>query len=333
MCGDNSGCKKKEEPVYQGRLVSYWIQQLRNENKDACKAAADALIQIGKPSVPALIEALQDKAEEVRIEAVKALGKIKDKKAGVSLAKTLIEEELGSNLQPIILLSLKEIGPDSQTTDFLIERLRLGNERESAKAALALGAMGGERAILVLLQRLSLDRAYNKAIEDKAIEEKSKQAYSFVTSIFRELAIHGMKIREENAIDIINILRKKSKGEAVTGGYLGYGYEMVSETLACSLLKEIGLSAVNPVGEMLRDDNEHLRFIAVVVLRLIGGEKTEAETVIYPLLIFALKDEAIQVRRMAADALNELSKKDFGDDQEKWEKWWEENKDKFIKKK
>lgn len=49
-------------------------------------------------------------------------------------------------------------------------------------------------------------------------------------------------------------------------------------------------------------------------------------------LISALKDEDRAVIVTASDALKNITGQDFGTDQEKWQKWWEENKEKFIKK-
>jgi hypothetical protein len=48
-------------------------------------------------------------------------------------------------------------------------------------------------------------------------------------------------------------------------------------------------------------------------------------------LIEALKDEDWGVRARAAEALREITGQDFGKDPEKWQKWWEKNKGRFIK--
>jgi len=51
--------------------------------------AADALVKIGKPAVDSLIAALKNKDPQVRYQAVKALGEIKDEKAATPLANLL----------------------------------------------------------------------------------------------------------------------------------------------------------------------------------------------------------------------------------------------------
>jgi hypothetical protein len=48
------------------------------------------------------------------------------------------------------------------------------------------------------------------------------------------------------------------------------------------------------------------------------------------LLIFALKDQDAGVRQAAAKSLQQITGQDFGEDQAKWNKYWEENKGTFI---
>ena len=52
------------------------IKLLGDDNQEVRKAAGDALVAMGKSSVPALIEALKDKRWDVRKAAIDALGKI-----------------------------------------------------------------------------------------------------------------------------------------------------------------------------------------------------------------------------------------------------------------
>ena len=50
-------------------------------------------------------------------------------------------------------------------------------------------------------------------------------------------------------------------------------------------------------------------------------------------IIIALNDEDQNVRVTAMAALSNITGEDFGLSQEKWQQWWERNKDKFIKEK
>jgi HEAT repeat protein len=275
----NHGCQQKEEPIYEGKSLSQWIQQLGDVREDA------------------------------RIKAATALGEIKDKGAAEPLAKAILKEELGSGPILAFMVALMKIGPDLKTTNFLAGKLQRGGEGEDAKAALALGAMGGEKAILVILQRLSLERAF----EEKTQKDNPR------TSGFRSLVILGMKMREDNAKDITEILRRQSRKEAVTGGYLDLGYEAVNPMLAMAVLKEIGPAAINPVTELLQDKDKRLRSIAVLILGVIGQEKKETASTICPHLVLRLKDG--EISKIVLSALEQISGKSFGENQEDWDKW------------
>ncbi len=49
------------------------------------------------------------------------------------------------------------------------------------------------------------------------------------------------------------------------------------------------------------------------------------------LLVSVLKHDDQNVRKKAAEALERITCKDFGQDSEKWQKWWKANKDSFGK--
>ncbi|MCK4830522.1 hypothetical protein KA005_83160 [bacterium] len=50
-------------------------------------------------------------------------------------------------------------------------------------------------------------------------------------------------------------------------------------------------------------------------------------------LIIAMKGKSYEVRNRIIWALSKITGQDFGEDQVKWQKWWEENKETFLKKK
>ncbi|NIO20797.1 MAG: hypothetical protein GTN76_08680 [Candidatus Aenigmarchaeota archaeon] len=81
--------------------------------------------------------------------------------------------------------------------------------------------------------------------------------------------------------------------------------------------------AVEPLIAALKDENSFVRFSVVEALGLIKDPRT-----VEP-LIAALKDEHSFVRFRAAWALGEITGKDFEQDTLKWQKWWEENKEKL----
>ena len=81
--------------------------------------------------------------------------------------------------------------------------------------------------------------------------------------------------------------------------------------------------AVGPLIAALKDTDAGVRGNAAWALRQIGDPRA-AEP-----LIAALKDIDRNVRLLAAGALAAITGVDYGEDAEKWQKWWEENKGKF----
>jgi HEAT repeat protein len=59
------------------------------------KEARLKLVHIGRPAVPALVEALADPKDQVRWEAAKALTEIRDPKAAPALVESLKDENFG----------------------------------------------------------------------------------------------------------------------------------------------------------------------------------------------------------------------------------------------
>ena len=91
-------------------------------------------------------------------------------------------------------------------------------------------------------------------------------------------------------------------------------------------LGKIGRPAVEPLIAALKDRNSDVRRYAAWALGEIGDAR-----VVVP-LIGALKDEDPWVREEATGALWLITEPYFGEeDPEKWSKWWEQNKESFLK--
>ena len=94
---------------------------------------------------------------------------------------------------------------------------------------------------------------------------------------------------------------------------------------ATKALGKIGEPAVEPlINALIYGDSGVQRRGAANALRQIGDARA-----VEP-LIAALKDEALPVRGKAADALESITKQDFGEDQAKWQQWWDENKNEIF---
>jgi len=83
--------------------------------------------------------------------------------------------------------------------------------------------------------------------------------------------------------------------------------------------------AVEPLISALKDSDWRVRQAAVIVL----GEIKDPRAV--EPLISALKDIDPNVRWPAAEALKKITGQDFGEDQRKWQEWWEKSKGRLQK--
>jgi len=90
-------------------------------------------------------------------------------------------------------------------------------------------------------------------------------------------------------------------------------------------LSRIGKPAVASLIVALKDKDWSRRSGASRTLGMIGDISA-----VEP-LIEALKDEIPDVRKIAAVALTKLTGQDFGQNDVKWLKWWEQNKGEFLK--
>lgn len=90
-------------------------------------------------------------------------------------------------------------------------------------------------------------------------------------------------------------------------------------------LSEIGQPAVAELIVALEDKGWDNRRDASKTLGTIGDVSA-----VEP-LIETLEDEVSDVKESAAAALTKLTGEDFGWDYEKWRKWWEHNKNQFLK--
>ena len=81
----------EEERVKDERVLEPLIGQLRNDEFN--ELATEALAEIGQPAVEKLVAALKDKDENVRKQAVIALGRIKDPTACDALIEMLKDKD------------------------------------------------------------------------------------------------------------------------------------------------------------------------------------------------------------------------------------------------
>ncbi len=119
---------------------------------DLRAGACDVLVRIGEPSVPALIDLLDEDDQDVRIAAASSLGKIASKKATLALLKSTHDVQA---VRQIAISSVCAIC-DPRSTDLLVDVLgHTSDDGEvRARSARALSVIGGPRAISALTDAL-----------------------------------------------------------------------------------------------------------------------------------------------------------------------------------
>jgi hypothetical protein len=159
-------------------------------------------------------------------------------------------------------------------------------------------------------------------VEEAGIDLKEKKIYKERISAIRGLSskdktIQNLSLRFLNAEgkDRIQVLVEalKDKDSVVRG--------IAAEALG--KLKDP--RAVEPLIGALKDEDWYVRKSAAEAL----GELRDPRAV--EPLIKALKDKDRNVRASAANALQKITGQNFGENPEKWQKWWEKNKRRFIK--
>ena len=78
------------------QTIDRLIRDLASDDDSKRIEARHSLVIIGRPAVPHLIGALEDKYDSTRSEAVKALAEIGGQEAAPGLAKALQDEEFGT---------------------------------------------------------------------------------------------------------------------------------------------------------------------------------------------------------------------------------------------
>ncbi|MHC4201263.1 MAG: HEAT repeat domain-containing protein [Planctomycetota bacterium] len=150
---------KAERPAARPDVVAL-IEKLGSEDKKEREAAGAALKRMGRPAVPALVEALRDKNSSLRGEAAQVLGWIgaDAKEAVPALARALKDVDYVSVLAAGALCKIGPAAKDAVPS--LIKALEDEYEELRTSAACALSAVGApaaEKAVPVLIRRLRDD--------------------------------------------------------------------------------------------------------------------------------------------------------------------------------
>ena len=268
------------------RVVYSLITALKDEDESVCKAAAEALVVIGRPSVGQLIVALRDKdVRRIAGDTLVAIG------------------------QPSVELLIGELRNRSRDTD----------TQAVANVLIAIGQPSVEPLVAVLP-----DYRRRKTMLDVLVKIGQPSAEPLIESLSRwdkdvqEAAVEALvSIGQPSVEPLIAYLEnyKRSLSSRIVAktlgriaderairslvevlGYRGFdNYKYASEALVT-----IGQPSVEPLIEALKDENLNLLKHAIEVLGKIGDERA-----VEPLVV-ALNHEDRYIRREAADALGKI---------------------------
>ena len=294
------------------------------------------IIEIGSPALPKLIDRLNDKDRWVRYYAAWTLGEIGDKKAKEALLK-LIENDTESKVMLGGTEALKKIGYAPNTikeelvyymagkqTESLVEMgavavvplIKVLNEginiEERAFAAKVLGDLRDERAVEPLIAASNcldcVDSKYYNVFDH----------YPVTVPAIESLGIIGDKRAVNHLIQFISPKKKCNatvwRACAVALGFLGgkqavepliqlLGETRYSDSAAHDALIKLGSSSVEPLINVLENQNDEKRKLATSALGNIGDKRA-----VLPISKL-LKDKQVDVRLNATKALAKLKDK------------------------
>ncbi|WP_414576388.1 HEAT repeat domain-containing protein [Anabaena sp. CCY 9402-a] len=251
--------------------VSYLLKTLYDQDPDVCKSAAESLGEIASDTaIPKLIEALENEVSDVRASIITSLGRIRSNVVVSELLKILINKNENYNVRLSAGLALGQVGSVDIMPD-LLQALFYENELEGyISIAVAIGKIGGELALVTLIQTL----------EDGDTDSRVKAVYT-LGEIGNKIAIPSLIQTLENEQNFVFIRSDAAKALGQIKSY----------------------NAIPALIKALDDSNATIRSSAAAALG-----KIASSTSIYA-LIQTIKDSNYNVRREAAYALGEIGDK------------------------
>lgn len=157
------------------------VEAIGEQNEALQKEATRALIKIGAPAVPALIDALESPSGDRRKYAARALGVMQDQRAEEPLIKRLSDSS--HDVTAAAALALGTAGTKAATAP-LVAALYSGHVTTRVNAAIALGQLDTKDAVGPLEKIMDTD-------EDPYVREWSARALENITG-------NRYKYRDEN---------------------------------------------------------------------------------------------------------------------------------------
>jgi HEAT repeat protein len=274
------------------RALGPLIEALNDNNRHVRWEIANALTEIGgRDAVETLIGILNDKKSDVRVKAAISLGKLKDSIALESLVAALNDLE----------------GDDKSWA-----AEALGELRDPRAIEPLIGALKDKVGIVRIISAEALAKIGRPALGHLLFALEDKNPYIRLGSA---RALGEMKALD--AIEPLINVALKDVDQSVQN-YAALALWEIKDPLGLSVI-------VMPLTRALNDEYWVVRSRAAIAL----GEIKDPYGV-EPLIDVMQNDKDPDVKKRAEIALEEITGKILGQDPEKWLKWWEENKDRFL---
>lgn len=295
------------------------IEALNNKKSSIRKRAAESLVEINDSSaVQPLIAALMDKNKDVRAYAASALGKIGNTRAVEPLIVALKDKSTWvRQFVPDALGDLK----DNRAVEPLIYTLKDKAWYVRENAIQALGELKDPRSVKPII--LSMKENNNRFGTTASFQWSAIEALTKIGKPTIEPLIDALKdddVRRDASITL-GLLKDTSAVESLIAIINDDIYSRSRAITSLVLIND--RRAVEPIIDLLKDKNEYVRSNSAEAL----GQFRDLRAV--EPLIAVLNDEYIFVNAAVANSLKEITDEDFGENQQKWKEWLNQNKEDF----
>jgi HEAT repeat protein len=281
------------------------IEALRDQNLLVRRSAAQILVRIGSPAIPALVKALKNSG--VRVRAAYTLGNIRAEAKAATPQLILLLKDFDVDVRLSATYALKNIGAEAKiAVPKLIPLLKDSEANVRGSAASALGSIGPEaRTALSQLVRLLKDSEANvRGSAASALGSIGAEAKTAVPQLVPLLKDSDVEVRSSVAFALgsIGLEAKTAVPQLVS---LLKDSDTNVRNNAAFALDRIGAEAKAAVPQLiplLKNSDANVRISAASALDRIGAE---AKTAV-PQLIPLLKDPDQNVRISTASALGSI---------------------------
>ncbi|MCD4824131.1 MAG: HEAT repeat domain-containing protein, partial [Phycisphaerae bacterium] len=293
--------------------------------------AAETLVKIGKPAVPALLKAAKHSNSLAAIESIKILGKIPDPRCVTALTAALRSKHHGiaQAAEKALKNTDKQIETaegtaiESPTVTALLPVLRRSSTKEKVRALGIISSKKSDPRVFRILMKATSNP--DKKIRATATQSlgnlKDKRAIPYffralqdLDGIVRKRAERSLMylVEPSHVPALVRLLKAQGLASPHAACLLGkigtpatwqpmwealyYLNKHTSRQAAQALRKHITQADVKKLDKALRSPHRHIRGNAILLYKKIGGKE-----MVKPLLIL-LQDKDISISNAAADA-------------------------------